>query len=106
MRKANRTVAGFCLAARWLMEKDVAKQAGNDHPTSIPTGAFKTSDGYINIATTGGRIWQRFCEALGAPDLFNRPEYATGPDRSKNRKASFRKTASRFSGSCFSYCYP
>jgi crotonobetainyl-CoA:carnitine CoA-transferase CaiB-like acyl-CoA transferase len=74
-------------AARWLMDKDVAPQAGNDHPTSIPTGVFKTSDGYINIATTGGRIWQRFCEALGAPDLVNRPEYATGPDRSKNRKA-------------------
>ena len=74
-------------AARWLMDKDVAKQAGNDHPTSIPTGVFKTSDGYINIATTGGRIWQRFAEAVGAPDLPNRPEYAAGPDRSKNRKA-------------------
>jgi crotonobetainyl-CoA:carnitine CoA-transferase CaiB-like acyl-CoA transferase len=74
-------------AARWLMDKDVAQQAGNDHPTSIPTGVFKTSDGYINIATTGGRIWLRFCEALGAPDLPNRPEYATAPDRSKNRKA-------------------
>ena len=46
-------------ASRWLMEKDVAKQAGNNHPTSIPTGVFKTSDGYINIATTGGRIWER-----------------------------------------------
>src|ERR1700744_448230 len=74
-------------AARWLMEKDVAQQAGNDHPTSIPTGVFKTSDGYINIATTGGRIWTRFCEALGAPELPNRPEYATPPGRSKNRKA-------------------
>ena len=73
-------------AARWLMEKDVAQQAGNDHPTSIPTGVFKTSDGYINIATTGGRIWQRFAETLGAPDLANRAEYATAPDRSKNRK--------------------
>jgi crotonobetainyl-CoA:carnitine CoA-transferase CaiB-like acyl-CoA transferase len=74
-------------AARWLMDKDVAQQAGNDHPTSIPTGVFKTSDGYINIATTGGRIWTRFAEAIGAPDLPNRPEYATAPDRSKNRKA-------------------
>jgi crotonobetainyl-CoA:carnitine CoA-transferase CaiB-like acyl-CoA transferase len=74
-------------AARWLMDKDVAQQAGNDHPTSIPTGVFKTSDGFINIATTGGRIWQRFAEAIGAPDLPNRPEYATAPDRSKNRKA-------------------
>jgi formyl-CoA transferase len=73
-------------AARWLMDKDVAQQAGNDHPTSIPTGVFKTSDGYINIATTGGRIWERFAQAVGAPDLPSRPEYATGPDRSKHRK--------------------
>src|ERR1700748_1821896 len=74
-------------ASRWLMEKDVAKQVGNDHPTSIPTGVFKTSDGYINIATAGGKIWERCAQALGAPDLPKRPEYATAPERSKNRKA-------------------
>src|SRR6201747_153011 len=74
-------------AARWLMEQDVAQQVGNDHPTSIPTGVFKTSDGYINIATTGGRIWERCAEALGAPDLPKRAEYATAPQRSKNRDA-------------------
>jgi formyl-CoA transferase len=73
-------------ASRWLMEKDVAKQVGNDHPTSIPTGVFKTSDGYINIATAGGKIWERCAQALGAPDLPKRPEYATAPERSKNRK--------------------
>lgn len=74
-------------AARWLMEKDVAKQAGNNHPTSIPTGVFKTSDGYINIATTGGKIWERCAAAIGAPELFSHPDYATAPSRSKNRDA-------------------
>ena len=74
-------------AARWLMEKDVAKQAGNNHPTSIPTGVFKTSDGYINIATTGGRIWERFCQTIGAPEWIENPDYATAPARSKNRDA-------------------
>ena len=74
-------------AARWLIARDVPGQAGNDHPTSIPTGVFKTSDGYINIATTGGRIWERCTEAIGAPDLPTRPEYATAPARSKNRDA-------------------
>jgi crotonobetainyl-CoA:carnitine CoA-transferase CaiB-like acyl-CoA transferase len=69
------------------MEDEVPKQAGNDHPTSIPTGVFKTSDGFINIATTGGRIWERCAEAIGAPDLPTRSEYATGPARSKNRDA-------------------
>ena len=74
-------------ASRWLLEKEVAKQAGNNHPTSIPTGVFKTSDGYINIATTGGRIWERCAESLGAPELIANPDYATGPARSKNRDA-------------------
>ena len=74
-------------AARWLMEKDVAKQAGNNHPTSIPTGVFKTADGYINIATTGGRIWERFCQVLGATEWIANPDYATAPARSKNRDA-------------------
>ncbi|WP_159011721.1 CoA transferase [Bradyrhizobium sp. S69] len=73
-------------ASRWLMEQDVAKQVGNDHPTSIPTGVFRTSDGYINIATAGGKIWERCAQALGAPELPKRPEYATAPDRSRNRK--------------------
>jgi crotonobetainyl-CoA:carnitine CoA-transferase CaiB-like acyl-CoA transferase len=72
--------------ARWLINGEVPKQAGNDHPTSIPTGVFKTADGHINIATTG-HIWQRFCTALGAPELLRRPEYETGAARSQNRHA-------------------
>jgi crotonobetainyl-CoA:carnitine CoA-transferase CaiB-like acyl-CoA transferase len=74
-------------AARWLMKGEVAKQAGNNHPTSIPTGVFKTADGHINIATTGQKIWERFCQALDARDLIPRPEYSTGAARSKNRDA-------------------
>jgi formyl-CoA transferase len=74
-------------ASRWLNKKEVPQQAGNNHPTSIPTGVFKTSDGHINIATTGQKIWERFAQALGAPELIKREEYATGALRSKNRDA-------------------
>jgi formyl-CoA transferase len=72
-------------ASRYLVSGEVAKQAGNNHPTSIPTGVFKTKDGHINIATTGGRIWQRFCEAAEAPQFLTNPDYATAELRSKNR---------------------
>jgi crotonobetainyl-CoA:carnitine CoA-transferase CaiB-like acyl-CoA transferase len=72
-------------AARWLMAKEVPEQAGNNHPTSAPTGVYKTSDGYINIATTGTKMWQRMCEALGAPELTKRPEYANAAERLKHR---------------------
>jgi formyl-CoA transferase len=74
-------------AARFLVNGEVAKQAGNNHPTSIPTGVFKTKDGYINIATTGQRIWQRFCDAADATALLNKPEYENAAVRSKNRDA-------------------
>ncbi|HEV7983082.1 MAG TPA: CoA transferase [Xanthobacteraceae bacterium] len=74
-------------AARWLVKGEVAKQAGNNHPTSIPTGVFKTADGYINIASAGQKIWERFCQALGAPEWIARPEYASNANRSKNRDA-------------------
>jgi crotonobetainyl-CoA:carnitine CoA-transferase CaiB-like acyl-CoA transferase len=71
--------------ARWLINGEVPKQAGNNHPTSIPTGVFKTADGHINIATTGGRIWERFCTTLEAPEFMQRPEYQTAAARSQNR---------------------
>jgi crotonobetainyl-CoA:carnitine CoA-transferase CaiB-like acyl-CoA transferase len=74
-------------AARYLVQGEVAKQAGNNHPTSIPTGVFKTKDGYVNIAATGSKIWQRFCESADATALLNKPEYQTGASRSKNRDA-------------------
>jgi len=72
-------------AARWLMKGEVPGQAGNNHPTSIPTGVFKTKDGYINIATTGEKIWKRLCEALAANALLENAGYKSSSERLKNR---------------------
>src|SRR5207248_4858024 len=74
-------------ASRWLIAGEVAKQAGNDHPTGIPTGVFPTSDGQINIAASGDQIFRRFCEAADARHLLNDPEHLTPSLRSQNRKA-------------------
>ena len=74
-------------AARWLLEKEVPPQAGNNHPTSIPTGVFKTADGHINIASAGEAIWQRLCKAIEAPELLDDARFADGAVRSDNRDA-------------------
>jgi formyl-CoA transferase len=74
-------------AARWLIGREVPEQAGNDHPTTIPTGVFKTRDGHINIASAGDEIFRRLCQALDAPALADDPDYRTGRSRSVNRKA-------------------
>jgi len=73
-------------AARWLIAHEVPPQAGNDHPTAIPTGVFKTADGYINIAASG-KLYERLCKALGAPELFTHPDFSEYRLRSKNRIA-------------------
>ena len=73
--------------SRWLNAQEVPGQAGNNHPTSIPTGVFKTRDGHINIATAGTTTWERLCRAIGAERLMHRPEYATSAARLQHRDA-------------------
>jgi formyl-CoA transferase len=74
-------------ATRWLVDREVPRQAGNNHPTSIPTGVFATTDGHINVAVAGQEIWRRFCQAIGHEELTRNPAYAEPADRSSNRDA-------------------
>lgn len=74
-------------AARWLKDGEVAGQAGNDHPTGIPTGVFRTADGHINIGASGGSLYERLCRAMGAEELLSNPDYADDDARSANRHA-------------------
>jgi crotonobetainyl-CoA:carnitine CoA-transferase CaiB-like acyl-CoA transferase len=74
-------------ATRWLVDHEVPRQAGNNHPTSIPTGVFATADGHINVAVAGQEIWLRFCRAIGHEELPENPAYAEPADRSRNRDA-------------------
>ena len=72
-------------AERWLLDGEVPGQAGNDHPTAIPTGVFETRDGHINIAATGDAIYPRFCTVMGHPEWMTDEAYATPAARSRNR---------------------
>jgi formyl-CoA transferase len=74
-------------AARYLMAGEVAPQVGNDHPTSMPTSAYTTADGYINVGASGEGMWKRLCQALGRSDLLGRAEFEGGAKRAKNRTA-------------------
>ena len=73
--------------SRYLIDGEVGHQAGNFHPTSIPTGVYKAGDGYLNIAVFGSKIWERFCNILGAPEWITDERYHDKPSRSVNRDA-------------------
>src|SRR2546422_1095 len=74
-------------AARYTMKGDVPGQVGNDHPTSMPTSAYKTADGYINVAASGDGMWTRICKLFGHEELASDARFKSNELRAKNRAA-------------------
>jgi formyl-CoA transferase len=89
--QSNLLQAGLTLldfqAARYTMDGQVPPQVGNDHPTSMPTSAYRTADGFINVAAAGSAIWKRLCDAIGRPDLMDDPRFKSAEGRAANRAA-------------------
>jgi crotonobetainyl-CoA:carnitine CoA-transferase CaiB-like acyl-CoA transferase len=72
-------------ASRWLQKGEVARQAGNNHPTGMPQGCYETTDDPIVIAAVGDNLFGRFCRAIGAEHMLTMPEFANDKLRSDNR---------------------
>ena len=72
-------------AAQWLIDHKVPQSTGNEHPLTVPTGVFATSDGYINLAAIGNTMFKRLCHALEVPQLIDEPGFGTDPERVQNR---------------------
>ena len=84
--------------ARWLVAGEVPTQAGNDHPTIIPTGNFPTRDGMICICVSGRVMWTRLCKTLNREDWLTDPRFETNKARSANREQLNAELAEIFSG--------
>jgi len=72
-------------ATRWTMKQDIPQQAGNDHPTTTPTGLFTTTDGVVNLAGGGQQMWERIVAVLGIEEAAKDPDVANDKLRSQNR---------------------
>jgi formyl-CoA transferase len=72
-------------ATRWLMDGEVAGQAGNDHPVNTPMGVFPAADKDINIAASSPKLWDVFCRAAGREDWLSVPEWSTPKGRTADR---------------------
>jgi crotonobetainyl-CoA:carnitine CoA-transferase CaiB-like acyl-CoA transferase len=90
-------------ATRWLIDKERPGQAGNNHPTSIPTGLFRARDGVLNLAGGGETMWRRICTTMELGDVVDRSEFASEELRSKNRDALNAILQERFIGGTVSH---
>jgi formyl-CoA transferase/CoA:oxalate CoA-transferase len=58
---------------------------GSGHPSLVPYQSFQASDGYFILGVANPNLWERFCNAIGHPELKDDPKYATNPDRVAHR---------------------
>jgi crotonobetainyl-CoA:carnitine CoA-transferase CaiB-like acyl-CoA transferase len=73
-------------AGRYFATDTAPGRIGNRHASIAPYEMFKASDGYVNVAAANEPMWQRFCTALGVPELLADPRFASNPDRVTNRE--------------------
>jgi crotonobetainyl-CoA:carnitine CoA-transferase CaiB-like acyl-CoA transferase len=80
---------------RWLMNKEIPGQTGNDHPTTAATGVYPTADGYINLAAMGTEMFIKLVTAIGLPELAEDPRFKLLKTRGQNRPALNAAIAAR-----------
>lgn len=78
-------------AARYTMNKEVARQEGNNHPTLSPMGVFQTDDGLVNLAASTDKMWNAFCAETQAKQLANNADYKSVEGRLRNREAVWKE---------------
>jgi crotonobetainyl-CoA:carnitine CoA-transferase CaiB-like acyl-CoA transferase len=74
-------------ATRWLMDKKIPPQEGNNHPTNTPMGLFPTADSFLNIAATSNKNFKKFCQLIDREKMAADPRFATSALRGRNKEA-------------------
>ncbi len=73
--------------ARYFATGEVPGPLGARHPTIAPFQCFNTAEGYIIIAAGNDQLFQRLCNALGAPELAADPRFVGNQARNRNVEA-------------------
>jgi crotonobetainyl-CoA:carnitine CoA-transferase CaiB-like acyl-CoA transferase len=74
-------------AANWFATNKIPPRQGNRHATIAPYETFTTSDGEIVIAVGNDGTWQKFCPAIGLPELARDPRFTSNKDRMEHYEA-------------------
>ena len=74
------------VASNYLISGEEAPRLGNGHPNIVPYQAFRTQNGYVVVSCGNDRLYQALCQLLGRDDLAKDPNFATNPQRVRNRE--------------------
>jgi formyl-CoA transferase len=71
----------------FLTTGEVARRQGTRHRLAAPYEALRTADGHMVVGVNNQRLWLRFCEAIGAPELTAEEAFEKPNRRVRNRDA-------------------
>jgi formyl-CoA transferase len=60
---------------------------GNAHPNIVPYETFRTANGYLALAVGSDAQFERLCQAVERPDLWEDERYQTNAGRVENRES-------------------
>jgi crotonobetainyl-CoA:carnitine CoA-transferase CaiB-like acyl-CoA transferase len=74
--------------ATWLLNGGLVSERTRHsaHPSIVPFQAFETADGWMIVACAKEKFWQRFCSALGRPDLGGDERFDSFSTRRANKE--------------------
>jgi CoA:oxalate CoA-transferase len=70
--------------ARFSATGKVPGPIGSRHPSITPFQQFRAADGYFVAGCGNEAIWQRFCDAIGIPELQSDARFLINADRTGN----------------------
>ncbi len=80
-------LAQLAYLGTWVASRgyEPLRRANSAHQTIVPFQNFETSDGWIVVACPKQALWERFCHAIGRPDLAEDERFRTFALRNDNR---------------------
>jgi len=69
---------------RYTVTGEIPGPLGARHPSITPFEAMATADGNIIVAAGNDSLYQKFCAAIGRPDLAESADYRTNDLRNRN----------------------
>ena len=74
------------MATLYDVTGETPRRTGSRHPSIVPYGTFRTSDGWLALAIFTTPFWRKFCAAIERPDLAKSALYASTRDRMTHRQ--------------------
>jgi crotonobetainyl-CoA:carnitine CoA-transferase CaiB-like acyl-CoA transferase len=81
---------------RWTVAHEVPRALGNHHPSIAPYGAFRASDGFLQLSVGSDALWRKFAPLVGisASD----PRFYCNSDRVEHRDELINVIEDAFAG--------